>query len=118
MARQWNPDEFDSLYERYICRDEMQFGGRAYYLRYRSRYKECIRRFCCLAPAQPVDVLDVGGGQFALMCAKSWKDRGVAVDLPGPHLSYMAEHGVETDPLELVQIRAAVRCEIRLCLLF
>ena len=44
----------------------------------------------------PVDVLDVGGGQLALMCAKLWNDRGVAADLPGPHLSYMAEHGVET----------------------
>jgi SAM-dependent methyltransferase len=96
MARPWQPGDFDSLYDKYICRDEMQFGGRAFYLRYRSRYKECIRRFAELAPSQPVDVLDVGGGQLALMCAKLWNDRGVAVDLPGPHLSYMAEHGVQT----------------------
>jgi SAM-dependent methyltransferase len=96
MARLWKPDEFDSLYERYICRDEMQFGGRAFYLRYRSRYKECIRRFAALAPDHAVDVLDVGGGQLALMCTKLWQDRSVAVDLPGPHLSYMAEHGVQT----------------------
>ena len=96
MARPWKPRDFDSLYERFICQDEMQFGGRAYYLRYRSRFKECIRRFAALAPVQPVDVLDVGGGQLALMCAKLWNDHGVAVDLPGPHLSYMAKHGVET----------------------
>ncbi len=96
MARPWRPHDFDSLYERYICRDEMQFGGRAYYKRYRSRYKECIQRFAALAPAHPVDVLDVGGGQLALMVTKLWNDHGVAVDLPGPHLSYMAENGVET----------------------
>jgi hypothetical protein len=36
MARHWKPHDFDSLYERYFCRDEMQFGGE---LGYRSRYK-------------------------------------------------------------------------------
>ena len=96
MARSWKPRDFDSLYERYICRDEMQFGGRPYYLRYRFRFKECIRRFAALAPPRPVDVLDVGGGQLALICTKMWSDRGVAVDLPGPHLDYMANHGVQT----------------------
>lgn len=96
MARPWKPRDFDSLYERFVCRDEMKFGGRAYYLRYRSRYKECVQRFAALAPPHPVDVLDVGGGQLALMCSKLWNDRGVAVDLPGPHLSYMADQGLET----------------------
>jgi 2-polyprenyl-3-methyl-5-hydroxy-6-metoxy-1,4-benzoquinol methylase len=96
MARPWKPHEFDSLYERYICQDQMQFGGRAYYLRYRSRYKECIRRFAALAPPNPVDVLDVGGGQLAVLSTKLWNDHGVVADLPGPHLLYMAKQGVET----------------------
>ena len=96
MARQWKPRDFDSVYERLICQDEYQFGGRAYYLRYRSRYKGCIQRFASLAPAHPVDVLDVGGGQLALLCSKLWNDRGVVSDLPGPHLLYMAGQGVET----------------------
>jgi SAM-dependent methyltransferase len=96
MARTWNPSDFDSAYEQYICQDDMQFGGRSYYLRYRSRYKECIRRFAALAPSTPVDVLDVGGGQLAVLCSKLWKDRGAAADLPGLHLSYMAQQGVET----------------------
>lgn len=95
MARPWKPHDFDSLYERFVCQDEMQFGGRAYYLRYRSRYKECIQRFAALAPPHPVDVLDVGGGQLALLAAKMWNDHGVVADLSGPHLSYMAGHGVE-----------------------
>jgi 2-polyprenyl-3-methyl-5-hydroxy-6-metoxy-1,4-benzoquinol methylase len=96
MARPWKSDEFDSLYERYVCQEEMQFGGAAYHRRYRSRYKECLQRFAALVPPQPVDVLDVGGGQLALMCMKLWGDRGVVADLPGPHLSYMAGKGVET----------------------
>lgn len=96
MARPWKPDVFDSLYDRFICQDEFQFGGRAYYLRYRSRYKELIKRFAKLVPPHPVDVLDVGGGQLALMCAKLWNDHGVVADLPGPHLLYMVKHGLET----------------------
>jgi SAM-dependent methyltransferase len=95
MARPWNPHDFDSVYERFICQDDIQFGDRAYYLRYRSRYKECVQRFAAIAPTRPVDVLDVGGGQLALICSKLWNDPGVVADLPGPHLSYMAEHGVE-----------------------
>ena len=96
MSRQWNPHEFDSVYERFICQEEFQFGGRDYYLRYRSRYKECIKRFAALAPSCPVDVLDVGGGQLALICAKVWTDHGVAADLPGPHLDYISKQGIET----------------------
>ncbi|SRR6266545_3835887 len=96
MARQWKARDFNSLYERFICDDAMRFGGRAYYLRYRSRYKECLERFAALAPPHPVKVLDVGGGQLALMCTKLWGDHGVVSDLPGEHLRYMAAHGVET----------------------
>jgi SAM-dependent methyltransferase len=95
MTRPWKPRDFDLLYERFICADEFQFGGPAYYRRYRSRYKECAQRFAALAPSPPVDVLDVGGGQLALMCTKLWGDHGVVADLPGRHLSYMAGHGVE-----------------------
>jgi SAM-dependent methyltransferase len=95
MARPWNPREFNAIYDRFVCQDENEFGGRAYHRRYRSRYKECIRRFAELAPPHPVEVLDVGGGQLALMCMKLWGDRGAVADLPGPHLLYMAKHGVE-----------------------
>src|SRR5271154_3051539 len=74
MARPWKPHDFDSVYEHYICQDEMQFGGRDYHLRYRSRYKECARRLAALAPPHPVDVLDVGGGQLGVLCSKLWND--------------------------------------------
>ncbi len=96
MARPWKPKDFDLVYERLICQDDLKFGGRPYYLRYRSRYKECMRRFAALAPPHPIDVLDIGGGQLALLAMNLWNDRAVAADLPGPHLTYMAEHGVET----------------------
>jgi SAM-dependent methyltransferase len=96
MARPWKPLNFDSVYERFICQEEFKFGGRDYYVRYRSRYKECIKRLAALAPSHPVDVLDIGGGSLALIATKLWNDHGFAADLPGPHLDYIASQGVET----------------------
>lgn len=95
MARKWVPDDFDLFYDQFICQDELQSGGRAYYLRYRSRYKTCIKRLAQIAPPHPIDVLDIGVGQLALLCKKLWNDHAVMADLPGPHLSYMARHGLE-----------------------
>lgn len=95
MARPWKSDQFDSLYERYICKEEYQFGGQSYYLTQRSRYKECMRRYAALAPPEAIDVMDVGGGQLALLAAKLWNDHGVVADLPGPHLTYIAGLGIE-----------------------
>ncbi len=96
MARQYSKDEFNGLYERFICQDAIQPNARAYYMRYRSRYKLCIDRFAQIAPPDPIDVLDIGVGQLALLCRKLWNDRAVVADLPGKHLAYIASHGVET----------------------
>jgi 2-polyprenyl-3-methyl-5-hydroxy-6-metoxy-1,4-benzoquinol methylase len=95
MARIWQPHDFDSLYDQFICRDEHQLGGRDYYFRYRSRYKECMKRFAALAPASPINVLDIGGGQLAVLANKLWGDRAVAADLPCPHMDYIRSLGIE-----------------------
>jgi len=96
MARLWDPRHFDRVYERFICHEEFNCGGPKYFARYRSRYKDCIRRFAALAPSHPVDALDIGGGSLALLAAKLYNDHCIAVDLPGPHFDYLANHGVET----------------------
>ncbi|HZC23857.1 MAG TPA: class I SAM-dependent methyltransferase [Candidatus Binatia bacterium] len=93
--REWNPKQFDAVYDQFVARDEIAFGDRQYYLRYRSRYKLCIERFAQLMPPNQRNVLDIGGGQLAMICMKLWGDRGTVVDLPGPHLDYMARHGVD-----------------------
>jgi SAM-dependent methyltransferase len=96
MARPWESRHFDEVYERFICEEKFNCGGRAYFVRYRSRYKECIKQFAALAPPHPVNVLDIGGGSLALLAAKLWNDHCVTADLPGPHFDYIASHGVET----------------------
>jgi SAM-dependent methyltransferase len=95
MTRPWKPRDFDSVYEQFVNQEDVKIGGRSYCSRYRSRYKECVRRFAELAPSRSVDVLDIDGGQLALMAAKMWKDHGVVADLPGSHLPYVVRLGVE-----------------------
>jgi SAM-dependent methyltransferase len=95
MARVWNSKDFDSVYSEFVC---PRFGLAVadYCTRYRSRFETLIQRFCDLAPPTPIDVLDVGGGQLALLCKKLWNDRSCVADLVPWHFDYLKSHGVET----------------------
>jgi len=102
MARLWDSKEFDAAYDRLICDSHYPFGTPEYYARYKSRYSALVERFCELAPPQPVDVLDVGGGQLALLVSTLWKDRTAVSDLPGqPQLEYLQKFGVTPVPWNL-----------------
>jgi len=95
MARQWDSKAFDATYARWLSDGSFPFGTAEYYTRYRSRYKALLKRFSQLAPAEPVDVLDVGGGQLALLASKMWNDRCSVSELPGePQLEYLRTFGI------------------------
>jgi len=96
MARAWDPKKFDAVYSEVVCN---HFGLSAppdYCSRYRSRYKTLMKRFCDLASPSPMDVLDIGGGQLALLCKKLWNDRACVADLLPPLFAYLETQGVET----------------------
>ena len=42
------------------------------------------------------DVLDIGGGQHALLVKKLWNDHTTVADVTEDHLNYVREQGVET----------------------
>ena len=103
MARAWDGKRFSSLYSELVC---PYFGGSApadYCSRYRSRYKRLMKRFCDLASPIPIDVLDIGGGQLALLCKKLWNDRTCVADLDRRLFPYLESHGVETVQWNLCQ---------------
>ena len=64
MGRAWDSAAFDAAYVKHLCQEGFPFGTPDYYARYRSRYKLLLERFAQLAPPEPVDVLDMGGGQL------------------------------------------------------
>jgi SAM-dependent methyltransferase len=92
--RVWVARAFDAAFEEYV-QDGFPFGTPAYYRRYQPRYKMLLEQFCELASSSPVDVLDVGGGQLALLAKVLWNDRAWVADLPGePQLDYLRRFGV------------------------
>jgi SAM-dependent methyltransferase len=52
-----------------------------YYSRYRTRYEAIVRRFAERAPTARLEVLDIGGGQYAYLAAELWGDDGCVADL-------------------------------------
>ena len=95
MSRPFDAARFAQVYDQLICRGRFNEEPH-YYPRYASRYKAILERFAAQAPDAPLDVLDVGGGQLALLTKALWGDRSVAADIGGEHLAYLESQGVAT----------------------
>ena len=90
--------------------DEHILGGRFqevgdYYARYRNRYEDMLAMYARLHGDRPLDVLEVGGGQHALLAHALFRDRATVADLPGPHHDYLASRGVTTIQWDLLDER-------------
>lgn len=72
-----------------------------YYARYRHRYEAVIQAYAGLGGDHPLDVLEIGGGQHALLAHVLLGDRATVADLPGPHLDHLAGRGLTTTTWDL-----------------
>jgi SAM-dependent methyltransferase len=94
------PRSFDSAsFARAYAEHVTSFGWQeppGYYPRYRSRYAAILERYASLVGPEPVDVLEVGGGQLALLSSVLWRDRAVVADISGPQFEHLRQRGVET----------------------
>jgi SAM-dependent methyltransferase len=95
MGRPFDRDTFRKAYDQWVT------GGRfneepSYYPRYRSRYEGLMETYAGLAPPGPIDVLDIGGGQYALLTRKLWNDRSAVADVVDDQLGYVRDCGVAT----------------------
>jgi SAM-dependent methyltransferase len=95
MARAFDYRSFASAYEENVACVPWQ-ESLDYYPRYRSRYVALLERYATLMPPHPAEVLEVGGGQLALLAKALWGDRAVVADLTGPHFTHLHNRGVET----------------------
>jgi SAM-dependent methyltransferase len=94
MSRQFDTKLFKRLYDEAVVRG--QFNEAAdYYPRYRSRYQVVLQKYTEVVGSPPVRVLDVGGGQFALLAKRLWGDRSTLADIAGSHFDYLRQQGVE-----------------------
>lgn len=101
MVRILDRKKFFTLYEKLICRGKFNEIPE-YYPRYRSRYETLLQKYSCLAQSDPQCILDIGGGQLALLCKELWKDDAYAVDIGGEHLKYLDSQGVKVEKWNLV----------------
>lgn len=101
-VRPFDRPAFRAAYERVVVQGTFQ-ETRDYYRRYRSRYEHVLREYAAVTGSQPVDVCEIGGGQHALIAQTLWGDRATVGDLGGPHLAYLATHGVRTLRWDLTQ---------------
>jgi SAM-dependent methyltransferase len=95
MPRVWNQTAFDAAFNGQVVGGTLNEEP-AYYPRYKSRYADLLKRYAAMVPEPPQDVLDIGGGQFALLCKALWNDRAWVADIGGEHLEYVRQSGVET----------------------
>lgn len=94
--RTFDAKAFARAFDEYVVSASWQEDDPGYYPRYRSRYAALLERLSDLAPAKPLDVLEVGGGQLALLSSVLWNDRAVVADVSGPQFPYLQSRGVAT----------------------
>jgi SAM-dependent methyltransferase len=95
MVRPFDLRGFRAAYDEWIVRGQFNEEP-SYYPRYRSRYEGLMKRYAELVCPEPVDVLDIGGGQYALLALKLWGDRSAVADVVDTQLGYVRDCGVAT----------------------
>ena len=100
MTRAFESRAFARAYDAYVLPAQWQEQPE-YYARYRSRYAALMERYATLLGPDPIDVLEVGGGQLALLAKVLWGDRAVVADFAGPQFAYLRSHGVGTQVWDL-----------------
>jgi SAM-dependent methyltransferase len=95
MPRSLNKREFCKVFDELIVQGRFNEEPH-YYPRYRTRYHRLLSEYAKLAPESPCNVLDIGGGQFAVLAKSLWGDTCTAADIGGEHLEYVASLGIRT----------------------
>ena len=95
---------FDAIYDKAVAA-----GGAgaflevpAYYEAERERYLKTLRHVAALDLPRPARVLEVGGGQIAMLCKELFGDDGVVGDVSEKFAEQVTRHGVEFLKLNLL----------------
>ena len=99
--RSFDPRDLERAYDTFVVGGVFQEHG-DYYVRYRNRYQSLISTYAALGGKRSLDVLEVGGGQHALLAHALFADRATVADLPGPHLEYLSSRGMTTVQWDLL----------------
>lgn len=109
---------FDAVYDRVIL-DSAFFEQGHYYRVRRDRYWNTFRYYAALAVEHPASVLEIGGGQIALLSQEIFHDQATVGDISEDYAEAVIQHGVEFVQCDLVraipetgQYEIIVLCEV------
>jgi 2-polyprenyl-3-methyl-5-hydroxy-6-metoxy-1,4-benzoquinol methylase len=91
-VREFSPEAFETAYDAVIQGHWQETPE--YYSRYASRYRAVVRRYAEVAPHDPLRVLEIGGGQLALLVSQMFGDSAVVADVNPECFGTLADHGV------------------------
>jgi SAM-dependent methyltransferase len=92
--RQFDDEAFERAFTALACDNRWQEEPE-YYPRYRTRYAAILRRFAEQAPDQPVEVLDIGGGQLAYLARALWSDHACVADIDASCFEGLRAQGID-----------------------
>lgn len=95
MSNKLNLNKFEEIYKNFIEKGSLN-EVQTYYSIYKKRYLTLIKRYNQIALKHPQKVLDIGGGQYALLCKKLWNDDSTLIDITNKNFNYMNTNGVRT----------------------
>lgn len=97
---------FDAIYDSCIVGSGF-FESDEYYRNDRERYWRSLELLCRVIPPAPVTILEIGGGQLALLCRKLFGDACVVGDISDEYLSPIRNAGIEFVRFNLMETEAA-----------
>lgn len=86
--------QFDEIYDSCIVGSGF-FESNQYYKHEKERYWRSLELLCQLNIPTPAEILEIGGGQLALLCKKLFGDDCVVADISEKYVSPLRKYGIE-----------------------
>jgi SAM-dependent methyltransferase len=92
--RRFTRPQFDEAYDDVVLGNSF-FEEPGYYRRYRQRYFNTLRRLVKLPLPRPARILEIGGGQMALLTHRLFGDEAVVADINDTHADAVRQFGID-----------------------
>ena len=103
MSRIFNLKEFNQVFDNFIIKGRFNENPN-YYKIYKNRYETIINYFCDLVDdKKKVNILDIGGGQYAMICKQMWNDYTVVADIDNRNFDYLSANQINTVNCDLLK---------------
>lgn len=101
-ARPFDPAAFERAYRDRILGNGF-FEEPRYYTIQKPRYRNTLRLICGLPIAPGAEVLEIGGGQMALLCGRLFGDRVTVADVSDQYSASVTKHGIAFRTCDLLR---------------